>query len=336
MSGTMESIANTMSTYMNKDTITSTLLFIILFFILYFIYQAVQQQKYNCNLIKGYPILQMESIPLEVMNLPIHKTYIKTAYNCCCNGEFKNGYVDKCALMNCAKQGVRALDFTVYSLRGEPVIGTSTLDSKKYKESYNSMPFTSTMAQVKQLFMYDIANCPNIKDPLFLIFRIQSENLNIYNKMGDTLQSLFGYGNAAGNKLFKPAYGLPIDQEKVSSFDGKVTILVDITGLNGFENSTLATITALELGTLTNQIYRESEAFEIIESGITPNVNHLNVLYPDYNPKSNNYDFYTVGMKQQFQFIGMNFQMNDVYLTKYNEMFKSSIIKQPVVEPKNT
>lgn len=336
MSGTMESIVNTMKTYMNKDSITSTLLFIILFFILYFVYNAVQQQKYNCNLIKGYPILQMETIPLEVKNMPLHKTYIKTAYNCCCNGDFKNGYVDKCALMNCAKQGVRALDFTVYSLRGEPVIGTSTLDSKKYKESYNSMPFTSTMAQVKQMFMYDIANCPNIKDPLFLIFRIQSENLNIYNKMGDTLQSLFGYGNAAGNKLFKPAYSVPMDQEKVSSFEGKVIILVDITGLNGFENSTLATITALELGTLTNQIYRESEAFEIIESGITPNVNNVNVLYPDYNPKSNNYDFYTVGMKQQFQFIGMNFQMNDVYLTKYNEMFKSSIVKQPEVERKNT
>jgi len=127
-----------------------------------------------------------------------------------------------------------------------------------------------------------------------------------------------------------------MDQEKVSSFAGKVVILVDITGLNMFENSTLATITALQLGTLTNQIYRESEAFDIIESGITPNVNHLNVIYPDYNPKSNNYDFYTVGMKQQFQFIGMNFQLNDVYLTKYNEMFKSSILKQPEVEPKNT
>jgi hypothetical protein len=336
MSGTMGSIANTMNSYMNQDTITSTLLFIILFFILYFVYQAVQQQKYNCDLIKGYPILQMESIPLEVLDMPIHKTYIKTAYNCCCNGDFKNGYVDKCALMNCAKQGVRALDFTVYSLRGEPVIGTSTLDSKKYKESYNSIPFTTAMTQVKQMFMYDIANCPNIKDPLFLIFRIQSDNLNIYNKMGDTIHSLFGYGNASGNKIFMPDYGVSMDKVKVSSFHGKVTILVDITGLTGFENSTLSTITALQLGTLTNQIYRESEAFDIIQSGITPNVNHVNVLYPDYNPKSNNYDFYTVGMNQQFQFIGMNFQMNDIYLTKYNEFFKSSIIKQPDVEPKNT
>ena len=32
-------------------------------------------------------------------------------------------------------------------------------------------------------------------------------------------------------------------------------------------------------------------------------------------------------LKQQFQFIGMNFQMNDVYLDAYNNMFKTSIIK---------
>jgi len=331
MSEMMGTMTNYLGSYMNKDTIASSLILVILFFILYYIFLAVRQQKYNCDLIKMYPILDMGKLGEDILKLPICRTFIKTAYNCCCNGDIKNGYVDSCALMNCAKQGVRALDFTIYSLHGEPVIATSTLDSKKYKESYNSLPFTKTMSQVKQMFMYDIANCPNIKDPLFLIFRIQSSNLKIYNKMGDVLQSLFGYGNSSGNKLFKAAYSVPVDQEPISSFYGKVTILVDITGLNGYENSTLASITALELGTLTNQIYRESDAMDIVESGITPNENRLNVLYPDYSPKSNNYDFYTVGMLQGFQFIGINFQMNDSYLMNYNEFFKTSIIKQPEV-----
>lgn len=327
----MKDMATKLGENTSKSSIGVALMFIILFFILYFIYLAVKKQKNNCDRIKDFPILQLKSVSddKDVMNTHLCKTFIKTAYNCCCNGEFKNGYVDICALTNCAKQGVRALDFTIYSLRGEPVIATSTLSSKKYKESYNSLPFTKTMTQVKKMFLYDPANCPNISDPLFLIFRIQSSNVKIYSKMGDVLQSLFGYGNAAGNKLFKTSVNLPFDIEPVSSFIGKVVILVDITGLNGYENSSLAPITALNLGTLTNQIYRESDAFELLESGIYPNMVNVNVVYPDYKANSNNYDFYTVGIRQRFQFIGMNFQMNDVYLSKYNELFKSSIVKQP-------
>jgi hypothetical protein len=189
------------------------------------------------------------------------------------------------------------------------------------------------MVHVKQMFMYDAANCPNIKDPLFLIFRIHSANVKVYSKMGEAIQSVFGYGNASGNQLYKPSNAIPMDRDTVSSFHGKVTILVDVTGLTGFENSTLAPITALRLGTMTNQIYRESDAVDLLDSGIDPNRGHLNILYPDYNAKSNNYDFYTAGMKQRFQMIGMNFQMNDVYLTKYHEFFKSSIEKQPEPEP---
>jgi hypothetical protein len=322
-----------MATNTSKSTIGIALMFVILFFILYFIFLAVRKQKYDCDRIKDHPILQMTTVSYnkDIMDTPLCKTFIKTAYNCCCNGDFKNGYVDICALTNCSKQGVRALDFTIYSLRGEPVIATSTLTSKKYKESYNSLPFTKTMSQVKQMFLHDSANCPNISDPLFLIFRIQSSNIKIYSKMGDVLQSIFGYGNASGNIIFKTSATVPFDQEPVSSFKGKVVILVDITGLNGYENSTLSPITSLRLGTLTNQIYRESDAFELLESGIDPNRLNVNVLYPDYNAKSNNYDFYTVGIKQRFQFIGMNFQMNDVYLSKYNDFFKTSIVKQPTL-----
>ena len=266
----------------------------------------------------------MIEISPEVLNTPLNKTSVKTAYNCCCTGDFKNDYVDTCALVNCAKQGVRALDFTVYSLHGEPVISASTLPSRKYKEMYNSLPFSKTMSQVKQMFMYDTANCTNIKDPLFLIFRIQSANLNIYNKIADILQSVFGYSNADGDKIYK---NKSIETENISALMGKVIICVDTTGLTGYENSTLSNITALSLGTMTSQIIRETEAYDMLESKIEINDPNINILYPDFTNKSTNYDFNTVGLKQQFQFIGMNFQMNDVYLDAYNNLFKTSIIK---------
>jgi hypothetical protein len=302
------------------------LLFVIVFFILYYVYSVVKKRDYNCKVISSYPIKALEPLSNEVLNTTLNKTFIKTAYNCCCTGDFKNDYVDTCALMNCAKQGVRALDFTIYSLKGQPVIAASTLDSKKYKEMYNSLPLSKTMAQVKQMFMYDTANCSNVTDPLFLIFRIQSSNILIYNKIEDIVQSIFGYGNASGDKIYK---GKNIERERISALQEKVIIFVDLTGLTNFESSNLALITALPFGTITNQIYRESDAYDLLDTGVNPNEDNVNILYPDFATKSSNYDFDTVGLKQNFNFIGMNFQMNDVYLDAYNGYFKSAIIKQP-------
>jgi hypothetical protein len=266
----------------------------------------------------------MMDIPDDVLSKQLNKVSVKTAYNCCCTGDFKNDFVAVCALMNCARQGVRALDFTLYSLHGEPVISASTLVSKKYKEMYNSLPFSKTMTQVKQIFMYDSANCSNTKDPLFLIFRIQSANIKLYNKIGDILKSVFGRGNTSGDKIYKSK---SIETELVSNLMGKVIIFVDITGLTGYESSSLSSITSLMLGTMTSQIYRETEAYDALESNLPINDPNINVLYPNFGNKSTNYDFNTVGIKQKFQFIGLNFQMNDVYLNAYNQMFKSSIIK---------
>lgn len=300
------------------------ILFIILFWVVYFLYMTIRKREYNCKLIGTYPIKNMIEISPEVLNTQLNKVCVKTAYNCCCTGDFKNDYVDTCALVNCSKQGVRALDFTIYSLHGEPVIAASTMTSRKYKEMYNSLPFSKTMSQVKQMFMYDTANCTNIKDPLFLIFRIQSANLNLYNKIADILQSVFGYSNADGDKIYKSK---SIETELISALMGKVIICVDTTGVTGYENTTLSNITALVLGTMTSQIIRETEAYDMLESKIEINDPNINILYPDFTNKSTNYDFNTVGLKQQFQFIGMNFQMNDVYLDAYNNLFKTSIIK---------
>jgi hypothetical protein len=317
--------------YMNQlspNMMAMLLTFVLIFFIVLYVYYIVKKQESNCKLIDQYPPQTMKELSREILDKKLNKTFVKTAYNCCCTGDFKNDYVDTCALLNCAKQGVRALDFTIYSLNGHPVIAASTLPSKKYKEMYNSLPFSKTMTQVKQMFLYDSVNCTNLTDPLFLIFRIQSANLNIYNKMGETLTSVFGDGNAGGNKLYVPKNGNSLDTALISELKGKVIVMVDITGVTGLENSKLFPVTALKLGTMTNQIYRESDAYDLLETG-NHSYDRIHVLYPDYQAKSINYDFNTVGLNQRFQFIGMNFQMKDIYLDGYNNYFRSSIVSQP-------
>jgi hypothetical protein len=324
----MKRMLQEMMSKASSNTMVMILLFFLLFFVLMYIYLMVQKQEYNCKLIKSYPFQTMKKLSNNILDLPLNKTFVKTAYNCCCTGDFKNDYVDTCALLNCAKQGVRALDFTLYSLNGEPVIAASTLPSKRYKEMYNHLPFFKTMTQVKQMFLYDTVNCTNTNDPLFLILRIQSSNTEVYNKIGDALSGVFGEGNAT-NRLYLPNSTTTLDNETISNLNGKVIVMLDITGLSGISNSKLVTLAALQLGTMSNQIYRESEAYNLLESGISPNVSSINVLYPDFQSKSTNYDFNTVGLKQKFQFIGLNFQMNDIYLDAYNKYFTSSIIKQP-------
>jgi hypothetical protein len=107
---------------------------------------------------------------------------------------------------------------------------------------------------------------------------------------------------------------------------GQVVIFADSIG-----TKVQSSLTALSfpLGNLTNKIYRETEAYDILVSGHHPNQEHINILFPDYQTKNNNYDFDTVGLQQGFQFIGLNFQLNDVYLDLYNEKFKQSILKKP-------
>ena len=66
----------------------------------------------------------------------LYDYYIKTAYNACSGGSYKNNFVDTCNLKAIIKQGVRCLDFEVYSVDDEPVVATSTQDDFYIKEHY--------------------------------------------------------------------------------------------------------------------------------------------------------------------------------------------------------
>ena len=58
----------------------------------------------------------------------LYDYYIKTAYNACSGGSYKNDFVNICNLKALIKQGVRCVDFEIYSVNGEPVVSTSTSD----------------------------------------------------------------------------------------------------------------------------------------------------------------------------------------------------------------
>ena len=113
---------------------------------------------------------------------PLRDYYIKSAYNCCCIGNYSNDFVNLTALLDILKQGVRWLDFEIFSIDNNPVIAVSTTNSCYEKESYNFITFSDFISCIKtNAFNSTVVN--NYNDPLFFHIRFKSNNIKMYNNL---------------------------------------------------------------------------------------------------------------------------------------------------------
>jgi len=321
-----------------KLYIVLIILFFIFLIFLYYISQKLSLKKNNCQRIQSIITKNTGTnniATIDGINLDdnINNFFIKTAYNCCCAGNFKNDYVDMCALKNCAYQGVRALDFQIYSLKNKPIISASTMNTNKYKEIYNYLDFYETMVNVKRFFINDPTYSSNLKDPLFLIFRLYSTNSVIYDVMANTLNELFGYSNPAGNLIYIASMNKILDNESIKNLNGKVVIIVDTTygDSSKFNSSKLNKYNSLQIGTLNNNIYREENSLIQLKKINSDASKNLTFLYPDLGFSSSNYDYVTKGVFNNISFIGMNYQTNDKYLKNYDSMFTVGSVKSAFI-----
>ena len=111
--------------------VTITLMIILIAFLYYFYYSFLRSKECSTmNSIYGDLNGKIRSIDnSEQFNYTFKDYYIKTAYNCCSGGNYRNDYVDTCILKALLKQGVRGLDFEIFSIEDKPVVATSTSDS---------------------------------------------------------------------------------------------------------------------------------------------------------------------------------------------------------------
>jgi len=162
--------------------------------------------------------------------------YIKTAYNCCSGGSYKNDYVDTCILKDILKQGVRCLDFEIYSIDDNPVIATSTEDSYFIKETYNSVPFEDFMNIIASN-AFTASTVPNPTDPLILHMRIKSSNQNMFTKMAAILKMYdyltlspkysYEYTQCNGDTDAQKCYANNLGTVPLNELQGKIVIIVD-------------------------------------------------------------------------------------------------------------
>jgi len=150
--------------------------------------------------------------------------YIKTAYNACSGGSYKNDWVNICNLKAIIKQGVRCLDFEIYSIQDQPVVATSIVKDFYVKETYNSVLFSDVMSTIYN-YAFSSGSCPNYSDPLIIHLRIRSNNQTMYTNISNIFQlyddvmlsSEYSYENYNQNLGKLPLY----------SFQNKIIIIVD-------------------------------------------------------------------------------------------------------------
>ena len=154
--------------------------------------------------------------------------YIKTAYNCCSGGNYKNDYVTMCTLTDLLKQGIRCLDFEIYSIDNNPVVATSTSDNYHIKETFNYLDFSDVLKTIIDN-AFSTSGAPNPKDPIIIHLRIKSENQKMYKNFAKLLEKhndyfmgkSYSYENSKNNLITN------FGATPLSELMSKISIIVD-------------------------------------------------------------------------------------------------------------
>jgi hypothetical protein len=198
--------------------------------------------------------------------------YIKTAYNACSGGSYKNDFVDICNLKAILKQGVRCLDFEIYSVNDTAVVATSTSDDYFVKETFNAVNFADVLSTIHS-YAFAGGTCPNPTDPLILHLRIKSNNQKVYSYMANLFKS---YDSLMLGKEFSfENSGKNIATLPLLSFQNKIILVVD-----KINNSFLENKEFLEYVNLTsNSIFMRRYDYYDVKNN--PDINELT----EYNKK---------------------------------------------------
>jgi len=212
----------------------------VIFILLAYVYikRRVNLEQNECDFMNTlYPSLNGNIRPISANDSDcsgnLYDYYIKTAFNACSGGSYKDDYVDLCNLKAVLKQGVRCLDFEVYSIDNQPVVATSTSDSFFVKETYNSVPFSGVMETIGG-YAFASGTVPNPTDPLIIHLRIKSNNQEMYSNLASTLKL---YDNIMLGKEYSfENSGTNLGAVPLLTFKNKVILVVDKSNASFLEN----------------------------------------------------------------------------------------------------
>jgi len=251
--------------------------------------------------------------------------YIKTAFNACSGGSYRNDFVDICNLKAVLKQGVRGLDFEIYSVGGVPVVSTSTQGDNYYvKETYNSVPFAEVIDVIRN-YAFSGGTAPNPADPIILHLRIKSTQSELYGKLADIFKGCDDL--MLGKEYSYENEGHNIGETPLASLMGHIVLIVDKSNSAFLSNRDF-----MEYVNMTsNSVFMRGYTYSQVKN--TPDMNELT----EYNRKNMTIVFPDVGGNGEdtnpsgivtramgVQITAMRFQTVDQYLEENTAFFDNT------------
>ncbi|MEE8479228.1 MAG: hypothetical protein V3S42_04385 [Candidatus Neomarinimicrobiota bacterium] len=266
--------------------------------------------------------------------------YIASSYNSCCAGDFQDSYVDLVPLKEVIHQGARVLDFALYLVNDDVVVGAGPTDSDNVKGTYNSIPVSGPDGILSTINSYAFqAPTPNPTDPLFIHFRIKSKSKPqlFYKKLTRAVK------NAFQSRLLGPEYGHEgrpdaqgnsknLAREPILNLRGKVIIICD-QETNNFRGTPFEELVNMSSGSPFLSEYRNYDVqYTHDPDGLKEyNKKNMTLSMPDLSALNDN-----VPAQLHFaygcQMVCMNYANFDSNMQFYRDMFngaRSAFVLKP-------
>ena len=166
----------------------------------------------------------------------LNEYYIKTAYNACSLGPYKNNVVSLCMLQYVLRQGVRGLDFELYSNDDMPIVATSMDKNFHVKETFNFVPFANVLQALRD-YAFSSTGSPNPNDPIVLHLRIQSTNVKMFNNLAKLFNGMGEY--MLGRDYSFENKGRNLGKIQLLNFKQKIIVIVDKSNSSFMESDAL-------------------------------------------------------------------------------------------------
>jgi hypothetical protein len=267
----------------------------------------------------------------------IRDYYILGSYNSCNSGNsLKNNTISLSSLQNVISQGVRLLDFEIYSLENVPIVSTSSSPNNYYiKESNNYIDFADALETIINN-AFNISTCPNPTDPIFISLRIKSTN----QKMFDNLANIFKSYQTTTPYMLDPEYSFEYQSCNTNSsgcisqnlttlpiylFSSKIIIMIDRLNTSILDNQNLMefvniTTNSINCRLITNYEMKNSPDQQELQNF---NKNSCTIVTPDNGTNPSNPSILMANILG-IQFTAMNFSNVDSYLTECIDFFNTA------------
>ena len=262
--------------------------------------------------------------------------YIASSYNSCCAGDFQDGWVDIVPLREVIHQGARVLDFAVYQVNGEPVVGAGPTDSDNIKGTFNSVPIDGDEGILSTINKYAFSlPTPNPTDPLFIHFRIKSRvrPTIFYKKLATYVR------NWLGSRLLDPSYGYEgrggeknLATEPVINLRNKIIIICDQES-NNYRGTAFEELINMSSGSPFISEYRNYDVqYTHDPDGLKEyNKKNITLSMPDLSALNNNPPA-QLHFSYGCQMVCMNYANYDSNMAFYQNMFneaRSAFVLKP-------